>query len=164
MLYCTYLLHSNFPLSTFQCKSYLSPEKSWQTTPLIITTITSPSPPPSSSHPRPHHTTPTMPPTNLLRALPAPYTSGRGLFLTHKVQPGTLILHVPAPLVAVPDDAHLSSCCSWCLRCAPEKEEEEEEEEKYPDPGVEDSVEEVDLARCSGCRVVWYCGKVCCII
>ncbi|KAF8426264.1 hypothetical protein EV426DRAFT_715621 [Tirmania nivea] len=79
---------------------------------------------------------------NLLRARPAPYSSGRGLFVTETVQPGQLVLHVPAPLVAVPDDRHLASCCSWCMRQA-------------------GSAEDARLVRCAGCRVVWYCGKEC---
>ena len=43
---------------------------------------------------------------------------------------------------------------------------QEEQEEKYPDPGIEDldvegdGGEKVGLVRCSGCKVVWYCGKV----
>ena len=44
---------------------------------------------------------------------------------------------------------------------------QEGEEEKYPDPGIENidaggegEGGEVQLVRCSGCRVVWYCGKV----
>jgi len=122
-----------------------------------------------SNHTPPQNTA--MPlPTNNLRPSPAPYSSGRGLFLTQRVDAGQLVLHIPNPLVAVPDDKHLGSCCSWCLKWdAPvekereAREKEKEKEEEYPDPGIEiegEDVGKVELVRCSGCKVVWYCGKV----
>lgn len=79
-------------------------------------------------------------------------------------------MHIKDPLIAIPDDKHLDSCCAGCMRWKGKDDEKDdkkegEKEEQYPDPGIEDIEDEKDeqqikLVRCSGCTVLWYCGKV----
>ena len=73
-------------------------------------------------------------------------------------------MHVKDPMIAMPDDKHLDSCCAGCMQYRwkeLKKGGQGEGKEEYPDPGIEDIEEEIKLVRCSGCKVVWYCGKVC---
>lgn len=77
---------------------------------------------------------------------------GTGLFATTKITPGQLVLSIPEPLVTVPDDIHLTECCSRCMLWRP--------------AGNRTSMlnlyeDERSLNYCAGCRVVKYCSKVC---
>ncbi|KAH8149607.1 uncharacterized protein LAJ45_06237 [Morchella importuna] len=77
---------------------------------------------------------------------------GTGLFATTKITPGQLVLSIPEPLVTVPDDIHLTECCSRCMLWRP--------------AGGGTSMlnlyeDERSLNYCTGCRVVKYCSKDC---
>ncbi|KAF3919492.1 hypothetical protein ABW20_dc0100562 [Dactylellina cionopaga] len=77
--------------------------------------------------------------------------TGRGAFISTLIPIGTEILSIPDPLVCIPDDAHLDSCCHYCMAEATNESSSVNEAYKLP----------VKLSYCLGCRVVKYCGKAC---
>ena len=73
--------------------------------------------------------------------------AGNGLFASHDVEPGSQILTIARPLIAVPDTPHLEDTCSNCFIWAP--------------GSIAGGRRDVDGVKpCTGCKVLGYCGKV----
>ncbi|KAL7268574.1 hypothetical protein RUND412_008797 [Rhizina undulata] len=108
-------------------------------------------------------------PTTINKTFTAPSPhDGNGLFAQCDLHPGDPILQI-LPLIAVPDDAHLSECCSWCMSWTGHKPQSRSQErivelpdnEGTEDPPLEFEKNELKLSWCTGCRVVKYCSKQC---
>ncbi|KAK6504187.1 hypothetical protein TWF506_002394 [Arthrobotrys conoides] len=78
-------------------------------------------------------------------------TAGRGVFASRTIPAGTEILSVTDPLICIPDEAHLETCCHYCM--AEATDEASSVNQAYRPP--------VKLSYCLGCRVVKYCSKAC---
>ncbi|KAF3086663.1 hypothetical protein TWF569_008562 [Orbilia oligospora] len=78
-------------------------------------------------------------------------SAGRGVFASGTIPAGTEILSVADPLICIPDEAHLDSCCHYCM--AEATDEASSVNQAYRPP--------VKLSYCLGCRVVKYCSKAC---
>lgn len=76
---------------------------------------------------------------------------GRGVFASTIIPAGTEILSVADPLICIPDEAHLDTCCHYCM--AEATDEASYVNQAYRPP--------VKLSYCLGCRVVKYCSKAC---
>ncbi|RVD82708.1 uncharacterized protein DFL_007123 [Arthrobotrys flagrans] len=74
---------------------------------------------------------------------------GRGVFASTIIPAGTEILSVADPLICIPDEAHLDTCCHYCM--AEATDEASYVNQAYRPP--------VKLSYCLGCRVVKYCSK-----
>ncbi|EWC45965.1 hypothetical protein DRE_04758 [Drechslerella stenobrocha 248] len=78
--------------------------------------------------------------------------AGRGAFASALIPAGAEILSILDPLICVPDDAHLDSCCHYCMM-EDTGEAGGSVNQAYKPP--------TKLSYCLGCKVVKYCGKAC---
>ncbi|KAI5808154.1 hypothetical protein DFH27DRAFT_598952 [Peziza echinospora] len=103
------------------------------------------------------------------------HASGRGLFVSPSKPEGfsigETVLQIVRPMVAIPDDQNLDKCCSWCLVWVGDGDGEDlggksKKAEGYGDPEEQEREEErkkvkINLKKCTGCKVVWYCSPAC---
>ena len=80
-------------------------------------------------------------------------SSGRGAFASQDIPAGSLVLEISNPLICIPDDAHLDDCCSYCMSWKPSS---------GASSVAQSYTDDAPLSYCLGCKVVKYCGKVCC--
>ena len=74
-------------------------------------------------------------------------TAGNGLFASYDIEPGSQVLTIARPLIAIPDTPHLEDTCSNCFIWAP--------------GSIAGGHRDVDrVMPCTSCKVVRYCGKV----
>ncbi|KAJ6257721.1 hypothetical protein Dda_7509 [Drechslerella dactyloides] len=78
--------------------------------------------------------------------------TGRGAFSSVLIPGGTEILNIPDPLICIPDNAHLDSCCHYCMAEATDDTSAPVNQAYKPS---------VQLSYCLGCKVVKYCSKAC---
>ncbi|EPS40877.1 hypothetical protein H072_5238 [Dactylellina haptotyla CBS 200.50] len=78
-------------------------------------------------------------------------SAGRFIHASQQISAGTEILSVEDPLICIPDEAHLDTCCHFCM--AEESGESSSVNQAYKPPAK--------LSFCLGCRVVKYCSKAC---
>ena len=88
---------------------------------------------------------------------PSPTANGVGLFASTPIQPGTLIVSIDQPLLAIPDNAFLDQTCSSCLCWVPDPTTTGQSVQQWLTSGYE---EPKSLKTCTGCKVVRYCDKV----
>ncbi len=77
-----------------------------------------------------------------------------GLFATRTIPPGSEIISIDKPLLAVVDLARLDEACSNCFRWIPDRAHDTTVEQWLPDPRG------IVLSKCLGCSTVKYCNKV----
>ncbi|KAK6338245.1 hypothetical protein TWF730_002317 [Orbilia blumenaviensis] len=78
-------------------------------------------------------------------------SAGRGVFASDTIPAGSEILSVTDPLICIPDEAHLDTCCHYCMAEATDEASSVNQAFRPP----------VKLSYCLGCRVVKYCSKAC---
>ncbi|KAH0545069.1 hypothetical protein FGG08_000840 [Glutinoglossum americanum] len=88
---------------------------------------------------------------------PSPTYGGVGLFASTPIQPGSLILSLEEPLLAIPDVAYLEQTCSGCFCWVPDSGAAEYNVQQWLTSGH--SAEPKSLKTCTGCKVVRYCDK-----
>jgi hypothetical protein len=76
-------------------------------------------------------------------------SKGRGLFTTRAVKEGELVLSIPRAFAEALDTPKLGLVCEWCMR----------EQNKGMKAGWSEK-ELVEVKRCTGCKIVSFCGKV----
>jgi hypothetical protein len=90
-------------------------------------------------------------------------TAGRGLFSSSEFSKGHPIHSLSDPLLVLPDNAQLHQVCEQCLDWAPDSGRFDYSPDDKPDDSVASRLRKnpgIPLKACSGCRVVYYCGKV----
>ena len=98
----------------------------------------------------------------------APWNPGNALYAARDIPAGALIMSIEDPLVAIPDDPHLSQCCSRCLVWRPDAADsptagsgkDKKGKGKAGGSMMDTAFSDIKLSYCMGCKVVKYCSKV----
>ncbi|KAF3928037.1 hypothetical protein AA313_de0201761 [Arthrobotrys entomopaga] len=78
-------------------------------------------------------------------------SAGRFIHASTHIPAGSEIIRVEDPLICIPDEAHLDTCCHYCMA----------EESSSDSTSVNQAYKPpAKLSYCLGCRVVKYCSKV----
>ncbi|KAK6336368.1 hypothetical protein TWF696_001929 [Orbilia brochopaga] len=78
--------------------------------------------------------------------------AGRGAFSSTLIPAGVEILNISDPLICIPDNPHLDTCCHYCMAQATDTTSTSVIHAYEP---------HVWLSYCLGCKVVKYCTKAC---
>lgn len=85
--------------------------------------------------------------------------SGKGLFGTRDIGPSEVIFKLSRPLVTSLDTPALDYTCEWCFEGTGEAALGQSPVDQEGHSGF--TTREIKLSRCTGCRLVKYCSKVC---